>query len=44
MASKPVSSLVGTWILEKSENFDDFMKEIGKISYKLLIKVNLFFF
>ncbi len=29
MDSKAVSSLVGTWVLEKSENLDDFLKEIG---------------
>lgn len=26
-----VSSLAGTWILEKSEHFDEYMKEIGTI-------------
>jgi hypothetical protein len=25
----PLSDLTGTWVLEKSENFDEFMKEVG---------------
>ena len=29
MASNSVQNICGTWILEKSENFDEFMKELG---------------
>jgi hypothetical protein len=41
MSSKSISSLVGTWALEKTENLDEFLKEIG-INY-LILRYLVFF-
>jgi hypothetical protein len=29
MSSNTVSNICGTWVVESSENFDEFLKELG---------------
>ena len=44
MASKTASSICGTWILEKNENFDEFLKELDSKYIKLNTKTILFYY
>lgn len=36
-----MAALNGTWVLEKSENFEEFMKELGLKFLFIFLKINL---